>query len=216
MRARSSCSAAFGSGAQPAGRRVGGASRTVCPSRLDSSRNTIYAEGKPEPKASEAPHAYTYDASPDYFRTMRTRLFEGRELEARDEGKTRVAIVNRAFVDQILGGGSGVGRRFRLRTGRTISDRRRGGRNRASTSRSAKSRNRPSGTRWTQGRESLGGTGGALPHARSATAATAATVGAGTGSVDSLLSIDHPDRPHADAALPGARRGLGAQARLER
>jgi hypothetical protein len=35
----------------------------------------------------------------------------------RDEDKTRVVIVNQAFVDQILGGGSGVGRRFRYGPG---------------------------------------------------------------------------------------------------
>jgi predicted permease len=87
------------------------------PLTLDSSGATIYPENRPDLKASEAPHAYTYEASPGYFHTMRTRLLAGRDFEARDEGKTRIVIVNQAFVDQILGGASAVGRRFRFGPG---------------------------------------------------------------------------------------------------
>ena len=73
----------------------------------------IYVEGKPAPKrASEVPRAYTFTVSPDYFRTMQTRLIAGREFNDRDrQGGQRVAIVNRAFAMGLLDGNP-LGRHF--------------------------------------------------------------------------------------------------------
>jgi predicted permease len=83
------------------------------PLSLNTSSSSIYIEGKPKPKAAEAPIAYSYDASPGYFRTMQTSLLSGRDFDQRDkqDGK-RVAIVNQAFAQQMLRGEDPIGRRF--------------------------------------------------------------------------------------------------------
>ncbi len=85
------------------------------PLTLNNSNDAVYIEGKPIPKPSDAPLAYDYTISPDYFRTMQTRLIAGREFDARDkqDGK-RVAIVNEAFVKQLMDGGQALGRHFSL------------------------------------------------------------------------------------------------------
>jgi macrolide transport system ATP-binding/permease protein len=74
----------------------------------------VYVEGKAVPKrASEVPNAYFFAVSPDYFRTMRTRLISGREFDTRDQqGGQRVAIVTSSFATQLLGGANPLGRRF--------------------------------------------------------------------------------------------------------
>jgi predicted permease len=76
--------------------------------------NAVYIEGKPVPKrAADVPDAYFFTVSPDYFRTMRTRLLSGREFDARDrQGAQRVAIVNSAFAAKLLDGSNPLGRRF--------------------------------------------------------------------------------------------------------
>ena len=83
------------------------------PLSLNFSSDSIFIEGQPRPKATDAPVAYSYSVSPDYFRTMQTRILEGRELDSRDkQGGKRVAVVNQAFVRQILHGERAIGRRF--------------------------------------------------------------------------------------------------------
>jgi predicted permease len=74
----------------------------------------VYIEGKPVPKrAADLPNAYFFAVSPDYFRTMRTRLVSGREFDDRDkkDGR-RVAVVDSAFAAELLHGSSPLGRRF--------------------------------------------------------------------------------------------------------
>jgi hypothetical protein len=44
------------------------------PLTLNGSSDAIYVEGEPIPKPTEAPIAYTFSVSPDYFRTMQTKL----------------------------------------------------------------------------------------------------------------------------------------------
>ena len=84
------------------------------PLSLNISQDTIYIEGDPIPKPAEAPVAYSFSASTDYFRTMQTRLLKGREFDARDkQDSPRVAVVNQAFVAQFLRGRAPLGRRFR-------------------------------------------------------------------------------------------------------
>jgi predicted permease len=75
--------------------------------------NPVYVEGKPVPeRAADLPNAYFFTVSPDYFRTMRTRLISGREFDTRDkQGGQRVAIVDSRFAEQLLDGNA-VGRRF--------------------------------------------------------------------------------------------------------
>jgi predicted permease len=84
------------------------------PLTLNSSSDAIYVEGEPIPKPTEAPIAYTFSVSPDYFRTMQTKLLTGREFDSRDKKDgTRVTVVNKAFVAQLLHGKNPIGARFR-------------------------------------------------------------------------------------------------------
>ncbi len=84
------------------------------PLSLNISSDNVYIEGKPIPKPTEAPDAYSFSVSTDYFRTMQTRLLMGREFDSRDkQDGTRVAVVNKAFVDQLMHGQDPIGKRFR-------------------------------------------------------------------------------------------------------
>jgi predicted permease len=83
------------------------------PLSLASSSNSIFIEGQPQPKATDAPLAYYYTVSPDYFRTLETKLLKGREFDARDkQGGNRVAVVNQAFVEKLLHGGEPLAKHF--------------------------------------------------------------------------------------------------------
>jgi predicted permease len=85
----------------------------ILPLSLNSSSDAIYLPGKPKPKPTEAPIAYSYSASPGYFQTMQIRLLAGRDFDARDKtGGQRVAIVNQAFVDRLLPGEQPLGKQF--------------------------------------------------------------------------------------------------------
>ena len=84
------------------------------PLSLNNSSDAIYIEGEPIPKPTEAPIACSFSASPGYFRTMQTKLLMGREFDSRDkQDGTRVAVVNKAFADQLMRGKDPIGKRFR-------------------------------------------------------------------------------------------------------
>ena len=84
------------------------------PLSMNFSTDSIYIEGKPVPKPSDVPSAYSISVSTDYFRTMRTRLLMGREFDSRDkQDGTRVGVINKAFADQLLPGQDPIGKRFR-------------------------------------------------------------------------------------------------------
>jgi|HubBroStandDraft_1064217.scaffolds.fasta_scaffold01356_9 predicted permease len=84
------------------------------PLSLNFSSDAVYVEGKPIPKPADAPNAYSISVSTDYFRTMQTKLLMGREFDSRDkQDGTRVAVVNKAFVDQLMHGQDPIGKRFR-------------------------------------------------------------------------------------------------------
>jgi predicted permease len=84
------------------------------PLTLNSSSDAAYIEGERVPKPTEAPMAYSFSVSPDYFRTMQTKLLMGREFDSRDkQDGTRVAVVNKAFADRLLRGKDPIGKRFR-------------------------------------------------------------------------------------------------------
>ncbi len=80
--------------------------------------NHIHIEGKAAPKsAADVPTAYDFKISPGYFRATQTRLISGREFDERDKpGGRQVAIVNSAFVEQLLDAGNPLGRRFSTNT----------------------------------------------------------------------------------------------------
>jgi predicted permease len=84
------------------------------PLTLAISNTGIFLEGKPEPRAADVPLANIYDITPGYLPAMRTRLVAGRDLDQRDtKDAPLVALVNEAFVHQLLPGENPIGRRYR-------------------------------------------------------------------------------------------------------
>jgi predicted permease len=84
------------------------------PLSLNGSSSSVYVEGKPKPKPADAPIAYTYSVSSDYFKTMKTRVLNGREFDVRDkQDGHRVAVINKTFAEKLLPGEDPVGKRFR-------------------------------------------------------------------------------------------------------
>jgi predicted permease len=88
------------------------------PLDLSMSNNGVYPDGEPEPPASKMPLAQVFGVSPDYFRTMGTKLLAGREFDQRDgPGAPRVVLVNEALVRQILkrnDPAAAIGKRIRI------------------------------------------------------------------------------------------------------
>ena len=84
------------------------------PLTLNISNSSIYLEGKPAPRAGDAPMVAMYHATPGYLQTMQTRLIAGRDFSERDTKDTPlVALVNETFARQLLPGEDPVGKRFR-------------------------------------------------------------------------------------------------------
>jgi putative ABC transport system permease protein len=89
------------------------------PLTLNISNSGIFLEGKPEPRGGEVPLANMYYISPGYVQAMRTRLLAGRDLDQRDtKDAPLVALVNEAFVRQLLPGEDPIGKRYRHRADR--------------------------------------------------------------------------------------------------
>ena len=83
------------------------------PLSLNVSAESIFIEGKTQPRAAEAPNAYTYQVSPGYFRTMATRLLQGRLFDERDQREsTSVVVVNETFARRMFPHENAVGRRL--------------------------------------------------------------------------------------------------------
>jgi predicted permease len=86
------------------------------PLQLNASSSAIFPEGRPIGKVTEAPIAYDYSVTPDYFRTMQTHVLKGREFDTRDsKDAARVAVVNRAFAHQVMRDDDPIGKRFRTK-----------------------------------------------------------------------------------------------------
>ena len=87
------------------------------PLTLNISNSGVFLEGKPEPRAADVPLANMYFITPGYLQAMGTRLVAGRDLDQRDtKDAAPVALVNEAFVRQLLPGEDPIGKRFRHRT----------------------------------------------------------------------------------------------------
>ena len=87
------------------------------PLSVDLSTHGVFVEGKPEPRASAVPRVPYYQVSPGFFRTLRARLVAGRDFAVTDTPESpRVAIINQAFVAQLIGDDDPLGKRFK--TGR--------------------------------------------------------------------------------------------------
>ncbi len=83
------------------------------PLTLAINNSGILIEGEPLLKTGDRVLAGRYDAGPEFFKTLGTRLIAGREFEERDGPHApRVAIVNQAFVNTLLRGKDPIGKRF--------------------------------------------------------------------------------------------------------
>ncbi len=84
------------------------------PLTLNISNSAIFLEGKPEPRAGDAPLANMYSISPGYLKAMGTKLVAGRDLDQRDKKDAPLTVlVNETFARQLLPGEDPVGKRFR-------------------------------------------------------------------------------------------------------
>ncbi|HTB16466.1 MAG TPA: ABC transporter permease [Bryobacteraceae bacterium] len=84
------------------------------PLTLNMSNSGVLLEGKPEPRAGDVPMTNVYVVTPGYLQAMQTRLLAGRDLDGRDTANApMVALVNEAFVRELMPGQNAVGKRFR-------------------------------------------------------------------------------------------------------
>ena len=87
------------------------------PLSLNYNSRNVFVEGKPAERGDNAPLAMNASAGPDYFKTMRTPILQGREFTDQDGEKSeRVAIVNETFVRRLMpelqNTAEAVGKRF--------------------------------------------------------------------------------------------------------
>ena len=87
----------------------------------ESGGRAIFIQGDEPKPATQAPIALTTSISLDYFRTMETRLLQGRDFTAQDDAQSPpVAIVNEAFARRFWPGENPIGKRFNFTTGKWI------------------------------------------------------------------------------------------------
>ena len=84
------------------------------PLNIDQSSTVVYPDDRPHLQGAEVPLAIKYQVSPGFFRTLRIRMLQGRDVDWRDTTTSRrVAVVNQAFARQILRADNVLGRHFR-------------------------------------------------------------------------------------------------------
>ena len=87
----------------------------------ESGTRGIFIQGDEPKDANQAPLAMTTSISTDYFRTMGTRLLQGRDFTAQDDAPSPpVAIVNETFARRFWPGENPIGKRFNFTTGKWI------------------------------------------------------------------------------------------------
>src|SRR5689334_10060216 len=73
------------------------------PLSLNFNSRNAYVEGKPAERGENAPLAMNASVGPNYFKTMRTAILQGREFTDQDQEKSeQVAVVNETFVKRLL------------------------------------------------------------------------------------------------------------------
>lgn len=83
------------------------------PLSLDVSTTFVIAYGKPAPRTADLTHAIYYHAGPNFFRTMQTRILEGRDFSWRDTPKSpKVVIINRALANRLFPQEEALGKRI--------------------------------------------------------------------------------------------------------
>ncbi|HYN07121.1 MAG TPA: ABC transporter permease [Vicinamibacterales bacterium] len=84
------------------------------PLSIDQSTTRIRPDDQPDGTPPEPVDVSYYQVSPSFFRTMGTRMLDGREINWSDSaGAPRVAVVNVAFARAVMRTSTPVGRRFR-------------------------------------------------------------------------------------------------------
>jgi macrolide transport system ATP-binding/permease protein len=87
----------------------------------ESGGRGIFIQGDEPKTATQAPIALTTSISIDYFRTMETRLLQGRDFTVQDNAQSPpVAIVNEAFARRFWPGENPIGKRFNFTDGKWI------------------------------------------------------------------------------------------------
>jgi macrolide transport system ATP-binding/permease protein len=87
----------------------------------ESGGRGVFIQGDAPKTATQAPIVLTTSISLDYFRTMETRLLQGRDFTAQDDAPSPpVAIVNEAFARRFWPGENPIGKRFNFTTGKWI------------------------------------------------------------------------------------------------
>ena len=89
---------------------------SALPLNLDFSGGSIYVEGQPLKRASDAPIVTYESVWPSYFETMGIPLLEGRDFMMRDDKEeSRFVIVNESFVRRFWPGQRPIGKRLSRR-----------------------------------------------------------------------------------------------------
>ena len=87
----------------------------------ESGGKAVFIQGDEPKTTTQAPIVLTTSISLDYFRTMETRLLQGRDFTAQDDAQSPpVAIVNEAFARRFWPGENPIGKRFNFTTGKWI------------------------------------------------------------------------------------------------
>jgi putative ABC transport system permease protein len=87
----------------------------------ESGGKGVFIQGDEPKTGTQAPIALTTSISLDYFRTMETRLLQGRDFTAQDDAQSSpVAIVNEAFARRFWPGENPLGKRFSFTNGKWI------------------------------------------------------------------------------------------------
>jgi predicted permease len=91
------------------------------PLASDQFGKAIFIQGDEPKTATRAPIALMTSISTDYFRTMETRLMQGRDFTVQDDAQSSpIAIVNEAFARRFWPGENPIGKRFNFTTGKWI------------------------------------------------------------------------------------------------
>lgn len=83
------------------------------PLSLDVSTSSSYAYGKPVPRPSEVTESIYYQAGPNFFHTLQTKILEGRDFTWRDTANSpKVVIVNQALAHRLFPHENALGKRI--------------------------------------------------------------------------------------------------------
>lgn len=85
------------------------------PLNIDQSSTVVYPDDRRDLSPKDFGRALKYQVSPEFFQTVGIRVLEGRDLTWQDTPDSQpVAVVNEAFVRQILQNGRAIGRQVRF------------------------------------------------------------------------------------------------------